>query len=392
MTQRSALIVGAGVAGLSAAWWLAKSGWRVTVIERAPDLRANGYMLGLSGPGHEVARRMGLLPQLEARGRHIAENVYRGRDGRELLRLRYRDFLSGLDWITLIRTDLVAVLYEAARQVAEIRFGVTLGDVKPDAFGVPATLTDGTALRVDLLIGADGIHSVVRAAMFGDEAQFARPFGYRVAAFQAPDTLHLGADFLSYAEPGRLAEVYTLSEDRLATLYIWRTTDRGAVAPNERAGVLRAAFAGAHPDALRWIDARRSDDNIFLDDVELIDMPAWSKGRVLLLGDSAHCLTLISGQGAGMAMTSACLLGEELANGDIDAALIRHEKRLRPAIERLQTRSRKMANWFIPATPFAFHTRNTIMRLMPRRLLGRYFLKAVRQEILAAASLATRPV
>ncbi len=120
-------------------------------------------------------------------------------------------------------------------------------------------------------------------------------------------------------------------------------------------------------------------------------MPAWSKGRVLLLGDSAHCLTLISGQGAGMAMTSACLLGEELASGDIDAALVRHEKKLRPAIERLQTRSRKMANWFIPATPFAFHTRNTIMRLMPRRLLGRYFLRAVRSEILAAASLATRP-
>ncbi len=219
------------MAGLCAAWWLAKSGWRVTVVERAPDLRANGYMLGLSGPGHEVARRMGLLPQLEARGRHIAENVYRGRDGREILRLRYRDFLSGLAWITLIRTDLVAVLYEAARQVAEIRFGVTLGDFQSDALGVSATLTDGTALRADLLIGADGIHSAVRAAVFGEEAQFARPFGYRVAAFQAPDTLHLGADFLSYAEPGRLAEVYTLSEERIATLYIWRTPDRGAVAP-----------------------------------------------------------------------------------------------------------------------------------------------------------------
>jgi 2-polyprenyl-6-methoxyphenol hydroxylase-like FAD-dependent oxidoreductase len=73
------------------------------------------------------------------------------------------------------------------------------------------------------------------------------------------------------------------------------------------------------------------------------------------------------------------------------AAAARLRKRLRPAIARLQTRSRKMATWFIPATPFAFHTRNTIMRLMPRHLLGRYFLRAVRSEILAAASLATRP-
>jgi 2-polyprenyl-6-methoxyphenol hydroxylase-like FAD-dependent oxidoreductase len=391
MTQRSALIVGAGVAGLAAAWWLAKIGWKAIVVERAPDLRANGYMLGLSGPGHEVVKRMGLLPQLEARGRHIAENVYRGRSGRELLRLRYRDFLGGLEWITLTRTDLVAVLYEAAREVADIRFGMTVADLRSDATGVDATLSDGTRFRADLLIGADGAHSAIRAATFGDETQFARPFGYRVAAFQAPDTLHLGADFLSYAEPGRLAEVYTLVEGRIATLYIWRTADRGFVAPASRADALRAAFAGTHPDALGWIDALGANDPIFFDDVELIDMPAWSKGRVLLLGDSAHCLTLISGQGAGMALTSACLLAEELAVGDIDVALHRHEQRLRPAIVRLQTRSRKMAEWFIPATPFAFHARNTVMRLMPRFLLGRYFLKAVRSEILAAASLATKP-
>jgi 2-polyprenyl-6-methoxyphenol hydroxylase-like FAD-dependent oxidoreductase len=391
MTQRYALIVGAGVAGLAAAWWLAEIGWRVTVVERAPDLRANGYMLGLSGPGHEAVRRMGLLPELQARGRHIAENVYRGRDGRELLRLRYHEFLGGLEWITLIRTDLVAVLHDAARQVADIRFGVTVADFKPDAAGVSATLTDGSTIRADLLIGADGAHSAIRAATFGEEAQFARPLGYRVAAFQAPDTLHLGADFLSYAEPGRLAEVYTLAEDRIATLYIWRTPEHGAVAPAARADALRAAFAGTHPDALGWIDAAGTREPIFFDDVELIDMPAWSKGRVLLLGDSAHCLTLISGQGAGMALTSACLLAEELAKGDIEAALQRHEQRMRPAIARLQARSRKMAQWFIPATPFAFRTRNTIMRLMPRFLLGRYFLRAVRSEILAAASLATRP-
>lgn len=385
MSPRKALIVGGGVAGLSAAWWLARIGWQSLVIERAPDLRADGYILGLSGPGYEVARRMGILPALQQHNRHINENVFRGRDGREILRLRYHEFMRGLEWVTLSRTALVDVLHEATRGRAEIQYGTTLTGYSDRGNHVEATLSNGQRHTVDLLIGADGVHSSLRAQIFGEDAACTVPFGYRVAAFQLPDTLGLGRDFLSYAEPGRLAEFYTLSEGRLATLYIWRSKDAAFVPAADRRGVLKSAFADAHPDARRWIDLLPEDESFFFDSMAMIDLPQWSKGRVLLMGDAAHCLTLVAGQGAGIAMTSACLLAEELAKGDIDAALARHEQRLRPAMRRLQDRSRKMAAWFIPDTPLAFALRNRMLRWMPRRMLGWYLQRSVKSEILAAS-------
>ncbi len=385
VAPKSVLIAGAGVAGLAAAWWLGRLGWRVTVVEKAANLRADGYMLGLSGPGHAVLRRMGLLPALAPHNRRINENVYYGRDGKVLLRLRYHEFLKGLDWLTVARTDLVEVLHEAARALADIRFGTTVTEIGDRADGVAVALSDGSRHEVDLLIGADGIHSAIRAAAFGPEAGFATRLGYRCAAFQADDTLGLGHDFLSYAEPGRLAEFYTLEAGRLATLYVWSARDAAPFSPDQRRAVLREAFAGAHPKAVAWIDRLGPEEPLFLDDMTLIEMPRWSKGRVLLLGDAAHSLTLLSGQGAGMALTSACLLAIELARGDVDSALARHESRLRPAIERLQQRSRRMAAWFIPATPRAFAIRNRVMRWAPRWLLGWYFLRAVKAELVAAA-------
>jgi 2-polyprenyl-6-methoxyphenol hydroxylase-like FAD-dependent oxidoreductase len=336
---------------------------------------------------------MGLLPALQGRSRFIRENLYLGRDGKVLVRLRYHDFLKGIDWLTLARTGLVEALYEAACPPARICFGVTVGQIlggtEPSAESARVVLTDGSERNVDLLIGADGIHSQIRSAAFGPEESFTARLGYRVAAFQVEDRLHLGHDFLSYAEPGQLCEFYTLSEGRLATLYVWRSQESGAVVAEDRRVLLKRAFGGGHPAALRPIDDLPEGAPLFFDDMALIEIPGdgapgWSRGRVLLLGDSAHCLTLLSGQGAGMAMVSACVLAEELGRNEIGAALRRHEARMRPAIARLQARSRKVAPVFIPATPSAFLLRNLVLRHAPRRLLNWYFVRGIKSEILAA--------
>lgn len=396
MTAPTVLIAGAGVAGLSAAWFLARQGYRPLVVERAPDLRADGYMLGLSGPGYMVAGRMGLLPALKDRARDIRENVYRGRDGRVLLRLNYREVIRGMEYVTVSRTELVQVLHAAVRDAAEIRFGTTVdsldvtGDVTGDTTGgrALARLSDGTAVEAEFALGCDGVHSQMRGLLFGPEAAFARHLGYRVAAFPIAADLDLGADFMSFAEPGRLAEFYTLAGRQAVALYVWRSDETRPLPPESREAALRAAFAGAHPDALRLIGERARDTPMFFDAMTMIDMPAWSRGRALLLGDAAHCLTLISGQGAGIAMTSASLLAEALAGGaGVEAAFAAHERRLRPAVARLQDRSRKMAAVFVPASPRAFAIRNFVMRHLPRRLLGWYFLQAARSELGLSAGL-----
>jgi 2-polyprenyl-6-methoxyphenol hydroxylase-like FAD-dependent oxidoreductase len=343
-------------------------------------------MLGLSGPGHETARRMGLLAKLQPLSRHLGANVFHDRRGREVLRLNYHDLLGQqIEWLTLARTDLVAVLHEAAAPHAEIRFGTALAATREEGDRLGVTLTDGTEIEAELLIGADGARSALRRRLFGEDGAAAQPLGYRAAAFQAPDQLRLGEDVLSYAEPGRIAETYALAEGRLATLYIWRSDETGFVPPSDRRHVLRDAFRGAHPHALRWIDDLEEGAPVYLDALTMIDLPAWSRGRAVLLGDAAHCLTLVSGQGAGMAMSSAGILAEELANADALTALQRHEARLRPAIQRLQERSRRMAKWFVPESSLGFALRNAMLRWTPRRLLARHFVNSVRSELLLAS-------
>jgi 2-polyprenyl-6-methoxyphenol hydroxylase-like FAD-dependent oxidoreductase len=385
MTEKTALIIGAGVAGLSAAWWLNKIGWRSIIIERAPDLRTAGHMLGLSGPGLEFAKRMGIEPQLQSNACVINENIYRDRKGRELLRMRYREFLKDLPYVALRRTDLVQALRDALGETADIRFSATAEKIVDSGDRVTVHLMDGTRLSGDLLIGADGFRSWTRREVFGPDELFFKELGYRFASYDLEDTLNLGIDFLSYTEPGHIVEYYTLRDGRIAALHAW-VTDESGIVPNEaRWPMLRRVARHAHPQVAEILGVAERGPFPLIDNLTLVDMPKWSKGRVVLLGDAAHCLTLISGQGAGMSITSAAMLSEELAAAPIDEALRRHEKRLRPAILKLQERSRKMGSLFVPASNLSFHLRNFVLRHMPRAWLGQYFINAIRSEILATS-------
>jgi len=387
MNGKTVVIVGAGVGGLSAAWWLGRAGWRVVVLEQADDLRADGYMIGLSGPGYAAAERMGLLDELKAFNLHIEENLYLDQQGRELLRVRYPDILGSINWFTLARTDLVTTLYHRVLNDtgAEIRFGTRMTDFIDGEGSVRLQLSDGSWLEADLLIGADGVHSATRRQLFGPDSDCLEYMGYRVAAFQSPASQPLERDFLSYAQPGQLTEFYRLSDGRMASLYLWKdgSTDR-VTTRSEARSILASRYRQSHPDVLSNVAQLPAEAPMLFDALTMVSLPQWSRGRVLLLGDAAHCLTLLSGQGAGMAMTSACLLAEKLAQLPVAQALQAHEAQLRPAILRLQQRSRDIAPWFLPATTRAFRLRNLLLKWMPRRLLGWYFLRAVRADILAA--------
>ncbi len=249
----------------------------------------------------------------------------------------------------------------------------------------------GETINADLLIGADGFRSAMRRKFFGEDSGFLKPLGYRFGAYDLADTLNLGSNFLSYSMPGQLSEYYTLSEGRLAALQVWKTGETGPVAPEDRWEVLSEVGARSHPDVLRMIEEAKADSTPILDDMSLVDMPDWSTGRILLLGDAAHCLTLVSGQGAGLAMASALILADELASNDVPTALANHDRRMRPAVDRLQERSRRMAAWFIPGSPLAYRFRNLMLRNMPRRWLARYFMKSIKSEITATENLRAHP-
>ncbi|MDQ8728673.1 FAD-dependent monooxygenase [Bradyrhizobium sp. LHD-71] len=384
MSERTAVIVGAGVAGLSSAFWLKEIGWTPIVVERAASVRSNGYMMSLSGPGHAAAKRMGILDRLEAIRRPAAETIYRDRHGSELLRLQHAHLIESFPYIVLRRTDLLKVLFERASQHAEFRFSTEVASINNGEHFARVTLTDGSIIDAALVIGADGFRSPTRRMLFGPDDRFVKPLGYRFAAYDVDDRVSLGANFLAYAAPARISEFYSLDEGRLAALHVWRSGNLQESLPAY--AELEKVFSDEH-DQVRAVMglARQSGVLPILDDLAIVDMDRWSLKRVVLLGDAAHCFSLISGQGAGMAMTGACVLAEELARTTSQAeALTAYEARMRGPAQRLQTRSRNVARWFVPKTTIGFKLRNLILQNMPASMLRNYLRKSVQSDVLAA--------
>jgi 2-polyprenyl-6-methoxyphenol hydroxylase-like FAD-dependent oxidoreductase len=190
------LIVGAEIAGLSAAWWLHHEGHDLTVLEQAPHLRDEGYMLDFFGPGYDVAERMVMLAELEAIQYPIARFVFHGRDGKAKFSLPYRALRHRLfsdRHFNFMRGDLERLLFARVRGAGvEVRFEAQVRSVSQHGSSVRVESTDGTRCTAELLIGADGVHSTVRELVFGPEERFARFLGHHTAASIAgdPDLAH----------------------------------------------------------------------------------------------------------------------------------------------------------------------------------------------------------
>jgi 2-polyprenyl-6-methoxyphenol hydroxylase-like FAD-dependent oxidoreductase len=163
-------------------------------------------------------------------------------------------------------------------------------------------------------------------------------------------------------------------------MHVWRNIDASPVAEALRWPMLRRVTAQSHPIVRELLLAAQVDPPPIVDNLSLVDTPRWSKDNVVLLGDAAHCVTLVSGQGAGVAMLSAEILAQELGHAPIVPALAAHEQRLRDTIVRLQRRSRDVASKLIPDGVFALCLRNMAMRHLPRRWIENYLRHSLTLE------------
>lgn len=374
------MICGAGIAGLAAAKQLAASGWECLVVEESPSLRDGGYLIDFFGPGFGAATAMGIVPRLRDLAFPISELTYVDRNGRRTAGLSYRRLGRALDGrlLSLLRGDLQRVIYDARGDV-DVRFGCTVAAVQRSTGHVDVTLSDGSTHGADLLVGADGIHSRVRELVFGPEAQYLRPLGFHVAAYDLADAqLHrwLADRFLMTDTVDREVGVYGVRGDVVSVLAVHRTQDR-AVPDHPRASVLDrfSDMGGIVATVLRQCPERPA---LYYDLVAQIRMRSWSRGRVVLLGDAGYAVSLLAGQGASLAVAGAFVLAEELAAaGDVRDALAGYESRLRPIIERKQVAGRRTADWFLPPNRIQLVLRRTALGLMRLPAINRLLVSAL---------------
>jgi 2-polyprenyl-6-methoxyphenol hydroxylase-like FAD-dependent oxidoreductase len=380
MENKDILISGASIAGPALAYWLRANGFNPTVVERAPAPRPGGQTVDLRGAGRTVIQRMGLMDrarELSLDQRGIAWVNSHGR-----VTARMPSSLHGgegiISEIEILRGDLGQLLYEASQPGTEYLFDDTITGLDQDESGVTVTFERAAPRRFGLVIGADGLHSAVRALAFGPESGCVRPLGAYNAWFTAPADLDLGGWYLMYnapggrvasARPGRMpGEIKAGLSFRSEPL----AYERRDVAAQQ--DILAQRLAGAGWETARLLDLMRTAPDFFFDAMGQVHLDHWSSGRTALVGDAGYCPTPLTGLGTSLALVGAYVLAGELATagGDHRPAFGRYEQIMRPYVTRAQQLPPGGVAGFAPRSRAIIRARDFNMRLMahwPMRLL-----------------------
>ena len=368
------LVSGAGVAGCCAAWWLERYGYAVTVVEQAPEPRTGGYVIDFWGLGYDVAEKMGLVDDLRCHDLAVKEFRIVDRAGRQVSGFSQavvQELLKGRG-LSLPRSALARVLYEAVKDRADIRFGDSIAGFEDTPFGVNVAFHKGEPETFDLLVGADGLHSAVRGIAFAEEGHVERFLGYYVAAFTAHGyPFHDQSAYVTYGEPGRQIWRITVDEDTTVFMLVFADPDADAVPIHDAASqkqLLTRLYSGGGWETEGVLGALNASTDLYFDRVSQIVMSGWSKGRVALIGDACACPSLLAGEGSAMAMAEAYTLAGELAaaHGNHVAAFQSYERRLRPYVERKQKGARSFAASFVPGNELGLWVRNASINVASR--------------------------
>ncbi|MEV0598878.1 FAD-dependent monooxygenase [Streptomyces sp. NPDC050315] len=389
MRNTDVLISGAGIGGPALAYWLRKAGFNVTVVERAPAPRPGGQTVDLRGAGRDVMTRMGLLEQARALSVDQRGLAYVNSSGRATARMPADSFGGEgiVSEIEILRGDLGRLLYEATLPDTEYLFDDTVTGLVQDTTGVTVTFEKAAARRFGLVVGADGLHSVVRALAFGPESQYVRPLDLYTAWFTATGEeialdgwyqMHNSpGGLVASARPGRLpGEIKVGLSFRSKQL----SYDRRDVA--EQQELIAGRFARAGWEVPRLLRAMRTAPDFFFDSMGQVRLDRWSEGRVALLGDAGYCPSPLTGLGTSLALVGAYVLAGELgaADGDHRVAFANYDRVMRPYVSKAQQLPPGGASGYAPSSALAIGLRNASVRSMNRwpmrQLLAAQFAKA----------------
>jgi 2-polyprenyl-6-methoxyphenol hydroxylase-like FAD-dependent oxidoreductase len=387
MQNRTVLISGASIAGPALAYWLHRRGFSTTVVEQARSLRPGGQAVDVRGVAREVVERMGVMAQVRRDSVDERGLAFVDRAGRRAATMPAELFGGEgiVAEIEIMRGDLTRILFEATRDRTEYLFGDRIVELTSGDDGVKVVFASGAARTFDLVVGADGVHSGVRALAFGPETDYIRHLGAYTAYFTVPDTGDLDNWFLMHNAPGGRVAGIRPERGGTAKAMLSFTSQplrypRGDIRQQQE--ILAGAFAGVGWRVPSLLDAMWDAPDFYFDTICQVHVERWWRGRVALIGDAGYCGSPLTGLGTSMSLVGAYVLAGELAStpDDHEGAFARYQDELRAYVADCQKLPPGGVNGFAPRSQAMISLRNLSMKMMTarpvRNILAKQFQKA----------------
>ncbi|MET9848393.1 FAD-dependent oxidoreductase [Streptomyces ossamyceticus] len=349
---RTVLVVGGGASGSAVTILLRRAGIAVDLIEAKPDWNATtGSGITLQGNALRVLRELGVWDQVNASGFAFGSLGVTTADGTVLFVAE--DIQTGGPdlpaTLGMPRPRLQQILIDAVRASgATVRLGTTAETLKQDPDGVSVRLSDGTEHRYDLVIAADGLNSATRAAIgIADQPE---PTGMAIWRIAAPRPEGVTRTDLAYGGPAYIAGYCPTSEDTIYAYVVEANRDRASIPPEAYADEMRALaqhYGGVWPEIVKHIEDPAEVNYTWFHRL-LVEGP-WHRGRVVLVGDAAHCCPPTFAQGAAMSLEDALVLAELLttrATWDDQLLTDYHARRL-PRVRMVVDASVQLGRWIL---------------------------------------------
>lgn len=366
-----AVICGAGVAGLTLATQLGRSGWKVVLLDHGSGPPGDGFLIELADEGLTAADRMGLSPKIREIAEPLTRARWRGESGGVIADIDLRK--SRGPACTLLCGDLQRILLENLPPTVDVRFGFEVTDIRSRPDGVDLALRPNGRLTADMLVGADGVHSHIRKLVFDDSGLSSRTLGYDAAGFTFGDERVrgvLGGKLNALSVLGRHIVVAPLRAGRVAATLVHRS--RTPVPPADPVAHLRSVYGDLGWCVPALLDHAGEAGELLYEQTTQIKLPCWYRGRIGLLGDACHAYSLLPGQGTSITLAAAAWLGTELTLApSIDVAFAWYQSRLMGEVARRRVSTRRNVQWLVPGNHLDLTLRNGLLRLSAVPALNR---------------------
>jgi 2-polyprenyl-6-methoxyphenol hydroxylase-like FAD-dependent oxidoreductase len=348
------LISGASFAGMTAAIWMRRLGYEVTIVEQALGLRRGGTPVDLRRDAMEIFDRMGILPAVRAKALPPRTTVIANLDGAPIVTAdpdapaapnesividEYE--IHRFDDVEVHRDDLLDILYAEIKDTVEIVFDNSIASLTETVDGMRASFRHGPEREFSMVLGCDGNHSTVRRLWFGPESDYSHFLHHYTSVTVVQDMFIQPWTSRIQNAPGRtlLLNSYENSTD---VVFMFQSDEEIAYDHHDleaQKQIIRNAFNDAGKPFSDVLDQALSADNFYFDKLSQNRLPAWSAGRVAVVGDAAYCPSPAAGMGGSVAILGATALYDAFvtADGVSDAAFAEYDRSFRPTAERIQS-------------------------------------------------------